>query len=86
MEIYLMKVNKEIDCVDYEQSDLFMLSDQKIRHVKKLAIREEIIHEDIFTIHNLLHSVTVSEALKNKITEYGLKGFRFVPTDKYPMY
>lgn len=86
MEIYLMKVNKEIDCVDYEQSDLFMLSDKKIRRIKKLAIKEEVIHEDIFTVHNLLRSVTVSEALKNKMIKYGLKGFRFVPTDKYPMY
>ncbi|MEZ0006888.1 hypothetical protein ABH942_002266 [Flavobacterium sp. 28YEA47A] len=86
MEIFLMKVNKEIDCVDYEQSDLFMLSDKKIRRVRKLVVKKDSINEDIFTIHNLLHSVTVSEALKNKITEYGLKGFRFVPTNKYPIY
>lgn len=86
MEIYLMKVNKEIDCVDYEKSDLFMLSDRKIRSVRKLVLKEETIHEDIFTIKNKLHSLTVSETLKNKITEYGLKGFEFIPTDKYPMY
>lgn len=86
MEIYLMKVNKEIDCVDYEKSDLFMLSDKKIRSVRKLVLKEDTIQEDIFTIKNKLHSVTVSETLKNKINEFGLKGFRFVPTDKYPMY
>lgn len=85
MEIYLMKVNKEIDCVDYDKSDLFMLSDKKIRRVKKLVLKEDILG-DIFTIENMLHSVTVSETLKNKITEAGLKGFHFIPTDKYPMY
>jgi hypothetical protein len=31
MEIYLMKVNREIDAVDYERSDLFRLSDGHIR-------------------------------------------------------
>lgn len=86
MEIYLMKVNKEIDCVDYDKSDLFMLSDKKIRGVDKLVLKEEAIQEDIFTIENMLHSVTVSETLKNKIIEAGLKGFYFIPTDKYPMY
>jgi len=86
MEIYLMKVNKEIDCVDYEKSDLFMLSDKKIRSVRKLVLKEDTIQEDIFTIKNKLHSVTISETLKNKINKFGLKGFCFVPTDKYPMY
>jgi|GEM_PF-1578052 len=86
MKIYLMKVNKEIDCVDYEKSDLFMLSDKKIRGVDKLVLKEEPIQEDIFAIENMLYSVTVSETLKNKITQFGLKGFHFIPTDKYPMY
>jgi len=86
MEIYLMKVNNELDCVDYEKSDLFMLSDKKIRSVRKLVLKEETIQEEIFTIKNKLHSVTFSETLKNKITELGLMGFHFIPTGKYPMF
>lgn len=83
MEIYLMKVNKEIDCVDYDKSELFMLSDKKIRGVDKLVLKEETIQEDIFTIKNMLYSVIVSETLKNKMTEFGLKGFDYILTDKY---
>lgn len=82
MEIYLMKVNKEIDAVDYEQSDLFQLSDKHIRGIRKMIFIKDI-DEDVFTVKNLLHSLTVSEIIKNKITEQGLKGFEFIPVEKY---
>jgi hypothetical protein len=82
IEIYLMKVNKEIDAVDYEQSDLFQLNDKHIRGIDKMVFRKNI-NEDVFKLKNLLHSVTVSEVIKNKITEQGLKGFEFIPVEKY---
>lgn len=82
MEIYLMKVNKEIDAVDYEQSDLFQLSDRHIRRIRKLVFINDI-DENIFKLKNLHHSVTVSETIKNKITEQGLKGFEFIPVEEY---
>jgi len=86
LDLYLMKVNIELDCVDYEESELFMLSDKKIRSIKKLVLKKDIINEEIFNIKNLLYSVTVNESLKNKMTDYGLKGFRFVSVDEYPLY
>jgi len=82
MEIYLMKVNKEIDAVDYQQSDLFQLSDKHIRGIDKLVFVKDI-NESVFKLKNLHYSVTVSETIKNKITEQGLKGFEFIPVEKY---
>lgn len=82
MEIYLMKVNKEIDAVDYQQSDLFQLSDKHIRRIRKLFFFNDI-NENVFKLKNLHHSVTVSETIKNNIIEQGLKGFEFIPVEKY---
>lgn len=75
-----MKINKEIDAVDYEQSDLFQLSDKPIRRINKLVFVEDG-NKDIFKLKNLLHSVTVSKIIKNKINEQGLKGFEFIPVE-----
>jgi hypothetical protein len=46
-------------------------------------VLKEGIDEEIFRLKNLLYSVTVSEAIKNKITDRGLKGFEFIPVEKY---
>lgn len=81
LNIYLMKVNVELDCIDYEKSELFVLSDKQIRGVDKMVFNTDI-NEDIFTVKNLSR-VFINEELKDKIISYNLKGFRFVPIEKF---
>jgi len=81
LDVYLTKVNIELDCIDYEKSELFVLSDKKIRGVDKMVLKTDI-NEDIFTIKNLLR-IFINENLKDKIIAHHLKGFRFVPIEKF---
>ncbi|WP_378106212.1 imm11 family protein [Chryseobacterium sp. sg2396] len=82
LNIYLMKVNIELDCVDYEKSELFVLSDKNIRGIDKMVLKIGI-NKEIFTIKNLLFSITVSENIKNKMIDLGLKGFDYIPIEKF---
>lgn len=81
LNIYLMKINIELDCVDYEKSELFVLSDKIIRGVDKMVLKTDI-NEDIFTVKNLSR-IFINENLKDKMINHGLKGFEFVPIEKF---
>jgi len=77
-----MKVNIELDCVDYEKSELFVLSDKNIRGIDKMVLKTDV-NEEIFTIKNLLFSITVSENIKNKMIDLGLRGFDYIPIEEF---
>lgn len=82
LPIYLTKVNQEIDCIDDEKSELFMLSDKKVRRIKRLFFKNNIT-ENIFRVRGLEDRVFVSENLKNKMMNLGLKGFEFIPVEEF---
>jgi len=82
MNIYLMKVNLELDCIDYEKSELFVLSDKNIRGIDKLVIKTNV-EEEIFNIKNLLFSITISENIKNRMVDFGLRGFDYIPIEEF---
>ena len=82
LNIYLTKINQEVDCIDYEKSDLFMLNDKKIRRIKKLIFKDNII-EKIFRVNGLKNRIFVNENLKEKMIKIGLKGFEFIPIEKF---
>lgn len=82
LNIYLTKINPEIDCIDHEKSDLFVLSDKNIRGIDKMVLKTDV-NEEIFTIKNLLFSITVSENIKNKMIDLGLRGFDYIPIEEF---
>ncbi len=71
-----------LDCVDYEKSELFVLSDKNIRGIDKMVLKTDV-NEEIFTIKNLLFSITVSENIKNKMIDLGLRGFDYIPIEEF---
>ncbi|NMR33341.1 hypothetical protein HIO71_03870 [Chryseobacterium aquaticum] len=58
------------------------MSDKKVRRIKKLIFKNNII-ENIFRVNGLKNRIFVNESLKDKMINYGLKGFEFVPIEKF---
>lgn len=40
IEAYIMDIKNEIDCIDFDKSDLFILEDGKIRGIDKLVLND----------------------------------------------
>ncbi|NQY28538.1 MAG: hypothetical protein HRT69_03595 [Flavobacteriaceae bacterium] len=82
IEAYITSVNEEID---YSHSDLFILSDGKIRAIDKLVLHKNypVSEPEIFNLKGLDNFLCVNEKMKKAIEIANLKGFEFIPIDEY---
>lgn len=83
LEAFLVKIENEIDCVNYEKSDLFVLAG-RVRRIKKLVFNESfnINEPSIFYLKDSSR-LFINENFKKEILKNNLKGFEFISIDEY---
>ncbi|WP_299684591.1 DUF1629 domain-containing protein [uncultured Dokdonia sp.] len=83
LEIFLMKIENEINCIDYEESDLFILGD-RIRRIKKLVFDPSFhIKEPCIFYLKGSSKLFINDEFKKIIIKNNLKGFEFIPVSEY---
>ncbi len=79
-KLFAINVIKVLDCVDYDKSEYkkFTSSNRIMRFVRYEFIKEKLMNTHIFKIKDEPSKRPfVSDTFRNRVLEYGLKGFEF---------
>jgi len=81
LKCFVLKLERLSDCIDLEESDVVIIGG-RIRRTNKLVLKKENL-KSFCMVDEYRSNILVSEEMKEKLENSGLKGLKFIDTEGF---